>query len=132
MRIVADTSVWSNLLRRSADSLDPQAEKLVAVIEQGQPIVLIGVILQELLQGIRRASDFQKVRDHLEAFQLLHLDRDDFVEAAELRNRCASNGLNISTIDAQIAAACVRHDCALLTSDHDFDAVSRFCSLRLL
>ena len=132
MTIVVDTSVWSHALRRRKPGGDPQSEKLASAIKQAQPIALLGVILQEILQGIRNPGDFEKVRAHLEVFPLIGLEREDFVAAAELRNLCAARGVQASTIDFQIAAACARHDCALLTNDQDFERISQCCPLQLL
>lgn len=132
MTIVVDTSVWSNTLRRKNQPDDPQSEKLASAIRQTQPIALLGVILQEILQGIRNPEHFERVKAHLAVFPLISLDRDDFVAAAELRNACAGSGVQASTIDFQIAAACVRHNCALLTTDQDFLHISKCCPLQLL
>jgi predicted nucleic acid-binding protein len=132
MSIIVDTSVWSLALRRGNPSSNGQVQKLAAAIKQGQCIELPGVILQEVLQGIKNASDFEKVKAHLEAFSLLELNREDYVAAAQLMNHCRSNGIQASTIDFQIAASCIRHDCQLLTSDNDFQHIARFSSLQLL
>jgi predicted nucleic acid-binding protein len=68
----------------------------------------------------------------MDLFPLLQLERDDYVAAAELRNLCRSKGVQASTIDFQIAAACVRHDCSLLTNDQDFRHIAQHCPLQLL
>ena len=132
MTIIVDTSVWSHALRRRKTSDDPQSEKLAAALRQAQPIALLGIIVQEILQGVRDPRAFKKVRESLAAFPLIALDREDYVAAAELRNLCAARGVQASTIDFQIAAACARHDCALLTSDQDFERISQHSRLQLL
>jgi len=132
MSLIVDTSVWSLVLRRGVTPDCPQAKKLESAIRQGQSIQLLGVILQEILQGIRSNTDFLRVKAHMDLFPLLQLERDDYVAAAELRNLCRSKGVQASTIDFQIAAACVRHDCSLLTNDHDFTHIAQHCPLQLL
>ena len=132
MKVVVDTSVWSLALRRQSPSRNVYTDKLTALLKQGRPIVLLGVVLQEILQGIRDPADFEKVRQHLDVFPLLALTRDDYVAAAELRNSCRAQGVRASTMDFQIAAACIRNDCALLTADQDFEHMARFCTLQLL
>ncbi len=57
---------------------------------------------------------------------------EDHIEAATLRNRCRRKGVQVGTIDALIAALCIRHDLRLLTSDRDFDAIARHAELSLL
>lgn len=132
MSVIVDTSVWSLSLRRGSSSDDPQAAKLADMLRDGRPIHLLGIILQEVLQGIRNPSEFDELRTGLQAFPLLQLDRDDFAAAAELWNLCRSHGVQASTVDCQIAAACIRHDCALLTADKDFASIAGHCPLQLL
>jgi len=132
MSVIVDTSVWSLVLRRGFPSDDPQAIRLTDMLEEGRPVALLGVILQEVLQGIRNPSEFDRIRSSLEVFPLLDLGRDDFVAAAELWNLCRSHGVQASPTDCLITAACLRHDCTLLTSDQDFQYMARFCPLQLV
>lgn len=132
MNVIVDTSVWSLVLRRGVPVDDPQAVLLGDMLREGKPIQLVGMVLQEVLQGIRNPSEFDWVRTSLEAFPLLWLDRDDFIAAAELWNLCRSHGVQASTTDCQIAAACLRHDCALLTNDKDFRHIARYSPLQLV
>jgi len=131
MSVIVDTSAWSHALRRTTPTDDPQAAKLAELLRQRQPVVLLGVILQELLQGIRESAEFERIRAYLEAFLLIELTRRDYVAAARLGNLCRSKGVQVSIVDSQIAAACIEHDCALLTCDKDFEHIARLCSLRL-
>ena len=132
MSVVVDTSVWSLVLRRGSPSDDPGAVALAVMLRKGESIQLLGIILQEVLQGIRNPADFDQLRTRFEAFSLLRLDRDDFIAAAELWNVCRSHGVQATTIDCQIAAACLRHNCALLTSDQDFQHIAKYCPLQLI
>jgi predicted nucleic acid-binding protein len=132
MSVLVDTSVWSLALRPQAPPNDAQTSKLRSLLEQGQPIVLPGVALQEILQGIRDVPMFEKVKDYMDSFPLLELHREDFVSAAELMSLCRSKGVQASTIDFQIAAACIQHDLPLLTADKDFTNIARYCPLQLL
>lgn len=132
MSVIVDTSVWSLVLRRGTPSDDPRAVALAEMLRKGESIQLLGVILQEVLQGIRNPINFDQLRQRLDAFPLLPLSRDDFVAAAELWNVCRSHGIQATSIDCQIAAACLRHDCALLTSDQDFQRMAAYCPLRLI
>ncbi len=132
MRIVIDTSVWSHALRRRGVEPDAQAAKVAELLREGHTVLLLGVILQEILHGMRCSGSFDRVKSKLDVFRMLILKRDDYIAAAELRNLCRANGVQVSTVDAQIAAACIEHNCALLTDDQDFEHISRFCPLQLL
>lgn len=58
-------------------------------------------------------------------------DREDHVRAAEVRNACRREGLQIGTIDALLAELCIRHDLVMLTTDADFPRVARLHDLRV-
>ena len=132
MRVVADTSVWSLVLRRGQPPSDPHAAELARMLAQGERVVLLGIVLQEILQGIRDPAQFETVRSYLEDLPLLRLERRDYVAAAELWNACMAGGVQASSVYFQIAAACIEHDCALLSADQDFQHIARFCALQLL
>jgi predicted nucleic acid-binding protein len=127
--VLVDTSVWSVALRRDRPASSRELEALRAAVERGE-VCLLGVVLQEVLQGFPSLDRSRRLLEHLAPFPLLSLHRGDYVYAAEIRNRCRYKGLAISTIDAQIAAAAINHHCALLTLDEDFRGVARHFPLR--
>ena len=127
--VLVDTSVWSIALRRDRPSASPGLEALRAAIEGGD-VCLLGVILQEVLQGFPSLDRTRRLLEHLSPFPLLPMYRGDYVYGAEIRNHCRAKGLAISTIDAQIAAAAINHRCALLTLDRDFRGIARHFPLR--
>lgn len=132
-RVVVDTSVWSLALRRQQVRADaPAVRKLVGFLQNGPPLVLVGVILQELLQGLRSRTQFDRIQQTLSSFPLVDPTRNDYVAAARLRNHCSSKGVQTGTIDCLIAAVCLANNCLLLTTDADFEAIARHSALRLI
>jgi predicted nucleic acid-binding protein len=73
----------------------------------------------------------RRLVESLKPFPLLALHRGDYVYAAEIRKKCRSKGLTISTVDAQIASASINRRCSLLTLDRDFAGIARHFPLRL-
>ena len=132
MMVLVDTSVWSLAFRKKGPADHPKVRALTELIEQGEDIALIGVVLQELLQGLPTDASFRKLKRHLEAFPLLALERQDYVLAAALRRACRKDGVTATTIDCLIAAAAIRHQCALLTTDRDFEYIAARSQLRLI
>lgn len=132
MRVLVDTSVWSLALRKHGPADHPAVRALSSILLAGEDAFLVGLILQEVLQAFRSDGPFQTMATHLEAFALLPLERPDFVAAASLHRRCAAKGLSVSTVDCQIAAAAIRHNCRLLTADRDFEHIARVSDLKLL
>jgi len=131
LSLFVDTSVWSLALRRDSPSPVTEVQALIRAIESGETIVTTGLVLQEILQGFSGPKARAEILDRFSAVPLLVPDRDDHIQAAELRNRCRRAGIQIGTIDALLAQLCVRHDLVLLSTDNDFKHVARRCPLKL-
>jgi len=129
--LLVDTSVWSLAFRRDAASPAPEVRALREALEGGETVVTTGLILQELLQGFAGPRARKDIIDRFSALPLLAPDRQDHIDAAELRNRCRRAGVQIGTIDALLAHLCIRHQLTLLTSDNDFVQAGLHCPLRV-
>jgi hypothetical protein len=129
--LFVDTSVWSLAFRRDQVSTAPEVRVLRDALEGGETIVVTGLVLQELLQGFSGPKARKDIIDRFAALPLLAPDRQDHIDAADLRNRCRRAGLQIGTIDAVIAQLCIRHDLMLLTADNDFVLAARHFALRV-
>jgi predicted nucleic acid-binding protein len=127
--LFVDTSVWSLAFRRDQVSTAPEVRMLRHALEGGETVVVTGLVLQELLQGFAGPRARKDIIDRFAALPLLAPDRQDHIDAADLRNRCRRAGLQIGTIDAVIAQLCMRHQLKLLTTDNDFVLASRHCTL---
>lgn len=130
MSLLVDTSVWSLALRRDTPPDGVEVRALHSALEQGESVICTGLILQELLQGFAGAKSRDSLLQHFSALPFISPDRTDHIEAAELRNHCRRNGVQLGTIDALIAQLCIRHDLTLLSTDADFRHAARFCPLR--
>jgi predicted nucleic acid-binding protein len=118
-------------LRRDSPSSSMEVQALLRAIESGEAILTTGIVLQELLQGLRGPRAREQILDRFAAIPLLIPDRDDHIRAAELRNRCRRAGIQIGTIDAVLAALCIRHELTMLSSDRDFTGIANHCPLKL-
>jgi predicted nucleic acid-binding protein len=133
VNLVVDTSVWSLLLRRERhDENNAYLARLRQYLRSADTIHLIGPIMQELLDGIKNANHFDLLIDYFEPFPLIELTRNDFIQAARLKNLCRSRGVQAGPIDFLIAAVCERRNYPLLTTDKDFDHISKYSSLLLV
>lgn len=120
MKLLVDTSVWSLALRRDTPPELPEARFLAQSLEGGALVFTTGIVLQELLQGFSGPPARDAILERFAPLPFLVPERADHVEAAELRNACRRRGLQVGTIDALIAALCLRRDLTLLTTDGDF------------
>ncbi len=129
MTLLVDTSVWSLALRRDVEATEPEVQELRDALFGSDIVVTTGLVLQELLQGFSGAKAQAQIIERFAALPLLQPDRDDHVGAAALRNSCRKAGVQLGTIDAQLAQLAVRHDLTLLTTDKDFTHAARHCAL---
>ena len=131
MSLFVDTSVCSLAFRRDAVVTAVEVITLRQSLEAGETILTTGLVLQELLQGFARPRARQELIDRFGALPFINPDRQDHIEAADLRNRCRRSGIQIGTIDALLAQLCIRHGLTLLTTDKDFSRVAARFPLRL-
>lgn len=131
MSLLVDTSVWSLALRRDEPSGAPEVKALRQALEGGEIVVTTGLILQELLQGFAGPRARKDIVERFSALPVLVPDRQDHIDAADLRNRCRRAGVQIGTIDALLAQLCVRHKLTLLTTDRDFEGITPHCPIKL-
>lgn len=131
MSTFVDTSVWSLALRRDAPPPGPQVRWLERALGTGEAIYTTGLVLQELLQGFAGPTARDDIVDRLAALPLVIPDREDHVHAAELRNECRRNGVQIGAIDALLAQICIRHELRMLSTDADFERIAGQSSLSL-
>jgi predicted nucleic acid-binding protein len=132
--ILVDTSVWSEALRRKSKPGDegPGGSFLKSIIDNDDVIVLPGIVLQELLTGIKSEKLFNEIRDILDGFSWLEPGKDDYVQAALLKNRLKTKGIAATAIDCLIATLSMHHHLLLATYDADFTHIARHSELKLL
>ncbi len=127
MKVLVDTSVWSLALRRKdAAGLSPSLSKdeqslkaeLAHALQDGR-VVMIGMIRQELLSGIREQVQYEKVKAALDAFLDEPIETADHEYAARLYKERRSQA---GPVDMLICAVAVRRNWDVLSSD---DALNR-------
>jgi predicted nucleic acid-binding protein len=131
MSLFVDTSVWSLAFRRDPPDTCTQVAMFTQALEAGDTILTTGLVLQELLQGFSGPRARILILEHFSAVPLLSPDRDDYIEAATLRNNCRQAGVQAGTIDALIAQLCIRHSLTLLSIDRDFEHIAKHSELKV-
>lgn len=131
MDLFVDTSVWSLALRRDVNTAEPAVDRLRQALLTGEGVFTTGLVMQELLQGFKGPKARDAIVERFGALPLVAPDRIDHIEAADLRNACRRNGIQVGTIDALLAQLCRRHDLAMLTTDRDFGLMTQHVDLRL-
>lgn len=132
--IVLDTSILSLALRRrrSVGNDPPQVLVLRELIVADAPLAVPGIVVQELLSGVRADKQFHKLRNALTGYSVLLATEFHHIRAAQISNACRNKGIACSTVDALIAALTVEEGGRLFTTDADFQRIASCCGLKLL
>ena len=80
--------------------------------------------------GVRNAADFDRLCDHLRAFDDEPLTVKDYEEAARCFNICRSAGVAGSNVDFLLCAAAIRRHIPIFTTDVDFDLYAKRLPIR--
>ena len=131
--IVLDTSVLSLAYRRPGRSGEqpPTVAALARLIADDVPIAVPGIVLQEVLSGVRSDDQFAKLQRLLDGFPVLVATKVHHVAAARIANSCRANGIAAATIDCLVASLTIAAGARLFTLDRDFAAMAPHCGLDL-
>lgn len=131
MTLLVDTSVWSLALRRDGSTASREVIALREALMGADAVVTTGLVLQELLQGFSGPRDKVAVMERFGALPLIQPDRQDHIAAAEVRNMCRRNGVQVGTIDALLIQLCGRFELTLLSTDKDFANAAPYIPFKL-
>jgi predicted nucleic acid-binding protein len=127
---VVDTSVWIDLF---AGRDSPHVTVLESLIEQRNDICLCGIILTEVLQGIRDDKEYSETESMLANLILLPMTCETFLLAANIYRNLRARGITIrNSIDCMIAAVCIENNAPLLHNDRDFDLLAAHSELEVV
>jgi len=122
MRVLVDTSVWVDFFNGHPSR---QADTLAQLIRDEADLVTCGLIVSEVLQGLRRARSLEPIETHFREMDWLSPEEPNtYLEAADLFRRLRGRGVTIrSTIDCVIAILAARHDALILSKDRDLTLI---------
>lgn len=131
MNVLVDTCIWSLALRRKSVSHNDKIIELFRELIDEVRVQIIGPIRQEILSGIPDIENFNKLRQHLAAFDDLTLNANDFETAAELFNRCRKKGIQGSNTDFLICSVAINNNLSIFTTDKDFSLFAKILPIKL-
>lgn len=131
MKVLIDTSIWSEALRRKTKRNSSITNSITNLIKNGQ-IVMIGPIRQEILSGIKDYKQFEILRNILRSFRDYPIKEIDYEKAAEYYNICRKAGIQGSNTDFLICAVSIENNFQIFTLDKDFHNFSSVIPINLL
>ena len=122
-----DTNIVIKIMLRQSETLVARFEH---EIERGTPIFLSSIVFYELAYGVSKSSHSKRNFDRLSEFltpitDIVAFDRDDALEAGDIRAEIEGQGLPIGPYDVQIAAQARRRKAVIVTNNRrEFNRVS--------
>lgn len=130
MRVLVDTSVWSEALRQRKKLESEPVKELRSLILEHR-VEIIGPVRQEILSGLREEAQFERLEKQIAAFPDILLETADHTMAAKFFNTCRVRGVQGSNTDFLICAAAVRRDLAIFNTDKDFPLFAKHLPILL-
>lgn len=126
--VLVDTTVWIDFLKGRDTSQVRRFEELLA---EEIDIFTTGLIVQEVLSGIKRKKERDSVVAELNRFIRISPTLETHVAAAEIFDTCRKKGYTIrSVIDCLIAALALEYDLTVLENDRDYAHIARVTRLK--
>jgi predicted nucleic acid-binding protein len=122
VRILIDSSAWIEFLNGSPS---PTADQVSNQLGGEADLCTCGLIVTEVLQGLRRDAGLRKVIDLFEELTFLEpAGIVTYLRAAEVYRELRQRGTTVrSTIDCLIAVLAEEHACVVLARDRDLERI---------
>ena len=119
--ILVDTSVWIDFFIGSDNG---QVAYLENAINKKINICTCGIILTEVLQGIKNDQQYNETKYFFDRFIYFPMKKDTFISSANLYRQLRKKGITIrKPVDCMIAAVAIENDIPLLHNDKDFQQI---------
>ena len=114
--LIIDTSIWVGYFRGKDKQL---IEVVSELLRQGR-VMLCGVVLCELLCGVRTKENRDLLREAMSALEYLEVSRATWELAGETSSQLARQGIKLPITDLVVAALAIEHNCQVFTTDDHF------------
>jgi predicted nucleic acid-binding protein len=118
-KIIVDTTVWIDFFRRS-DS--PHSLHLKLLLREGR-VLLLGVVLAEILQGIKTQKESVIVKKGLLKLPYIEMTRKIWEKAGEISASLLRKGITVPLSDLIVASCALSEDLEVFTLDSHFRKV---------
>ena len=116
--VIVDTSVLIDFLKGS-DAFERDVNLLI----EKNRLITTGVIIAELLQGVKNPKEEQRIAGLLTAINLLEITTDLWIKAGMASSALRRKGINLPLTDVAIATLAMEHNLSVLTLDKHFKQI---------
>lgn len=115
-RVLIDTCAWIDFFKSQTGSLGDQVAELI----EANQAAITGVVIAELLQGIKHEYEGKRLSVLLKSIHYLSTEDSDWLEAGQLAQQLRNKGLTLPLTDVLIATIAQRYAVPVLTLDKHF------------
>jgi hypothetical protein len=122
VRVLVDTSAWVEFFNGHASA---EREAVASLLEGEDDVCTCGVVVAEVLQGLRRDGSRRQIEELFAQMTFLEaVGISPYLRAAALYRSLRKRGVTVrSTIDCLIAVLAEENGCAVLARDRDLSAI---------
>ena len=117
--VIADTSVWISFFNRPSS----QEKAILDLLIDADEVALVGVILAELLQGCRSASERESLAEALLALPYFEVTQSTWLRVGDLSSTLLRRGVTIPLSDLTIACLAIEWSCQVYSLDAHFKKI---------
>ncbi len=130
MMVIVDTSVWVDFfISKQVDHVNT----LEAVIKNEEDICICGIVLTEVLQGIKLEKEYKKTKEYFKDLIYLPMDYSTYLKSAEIYRSLRKRGTTIRRVlDCLIASVAIENNIPILHNDKDFIEIEKYSKLKIL
>ena len=119
LQVLIDTSIWIEYFRGKDQELVESVKDLI----QTRRATLCGIVLSELLAGVRVKKSRDTLKQTLDALEYAEVSRDTWILAGELSSNLKHQGISAPLTDLILAALALENDSELFTLDSHFERI---------
>jgi len=116
--VLVDTSVFISFFRGTG-----YADEVVNLLNDSR-VVITGIIIAELLQGIKEAGEKQRIAELFRAVHSLEITTALWVKTGILASSLREKGITLPLTDIAIAVIALEHDLQVFTLDRHFRQIA--------
>ena len=130
MMVLIDTSVWIDFF---SSKPSPHVNQLDTLINEEYDICICGIVLTEVLQGIKYEREYQKTKEFFKDLIFLPMHYSTYLKSAEIYRNIRKKGITIRRVlDCLIASVAVENNVLILHNDKDFLQIAKHSKLKIL
>jgi len=116
--VIVDTSVLIDFLKG-----EDQVFNAVTRLLEKKHIAITGIIIAELLQGIKNTKEEQIIAELLTGIEIFEADTALWIKAGRLSASLRRKGINLPLTDVVIATLAIEHNFSVFTLDKHFEQI---------